>query len=174
MTLDEELVKELKKPLGHLIPNDQVTYERLLKYVEKTAMTISVGDCTSNRLITLGIIPYIIVVDGIEQRNKNIYSITSVERALNLEETLSLSCENSAGNISNDSLSKIKYALRSEKKVILKVNGEEDLLTLPFCSYAPINSVIFYGQPNAGMVIIEVNDMVRIKAKSLICRIRGE
>jgi Uncharacterized protein conserved in archaea len=58
--------------------------------------------------------------------------------------------------------------------VILKVNGEEDLLTLPFCSYAPINSVIFYGQPNAGMVIIEVNDMVRIKAKSLICRIRGE
>jgi uncharacterized protein (UPF0218 family) len=90
MTLDEDLVKELKKPLGLLIPNDQITYERLLKYVEKTAMTISVGDCTSNRLITLGIIPYIIVVDGIEQRNKNIYSITSVERALNLEETISL------------------------------------------------------------------------------------
>ena len=76
MTLDDELAEELKKPLGVLIPNDQVTYEMLLKYVEKTAMTISVGDCTSNRLITFGIIPYIIVVDGIEQRNKNIYSIT--------------------------------------------------------------------------------------------------
>ena len=111
---------------------------------------------------------------GLSNGIKIFIRLLSVERALSLEETLSLSCENSAGNISNDSLSKIKYALRSEKKVILKVNGEEDLLTLPFCSYAPTNSVIFYGQPNAGMVIIEVNDMVRIKAKSLICRIRGE
>lgn len=174
MALDDELARELKKPLGVLIPNEHVTYENLQNYAEKSAKTISVGDCTCIRLIAFGIIPHIIVIDGIEQRNKNVHSITAIESALELEESLSLSCENTAGNISSDSLGKIKLALVSTKKVILKVNGEEDLLTLAFCWFAPDNSIIFYGQPNSGMVIIEVNDMVRIKAESFIRRIRGE
>ena len=174
MVLDEQLLRELKKPLGVLIPDGHVTSQNLLIYAEKTAKTISVGDCTCLRLISLGIIPHISVVDGIEQRNKNDRSITTIESTLDLKETLSLTCENAAGDISNESLAKIKLALTSEKKVILKVNGEEDLLTLAFCWYAPDHSIIFYGQPNSGMVIIEVDDMVRIKAESFIRRIRGE
>jgi uncharacterized protein (UPF0218 family) len=174
MVLNDKLLRELKKPLGVLIPDGHITYQNLLNYAEKTAKTISVGDRTSLRLISLGIIPHISVVDGIEQRNKNDHAITTIESALDLKETLSMTCENPAGSISNDSLAKIRLALASEKKVILKVNGEEDLLTLAFCWYAPDNSIIFYGQPNSGMVIIGVDDIVRIKAESFIRRIRGE
>jgi uncharacterized protein (UPF0218 family) len=48
------------------------------------------------------------------------------------------------------------------------VTGEEDLLVLPVAIYAPDNSVIFYGQPNEGLVMVLVTEEIRNKAKSIL------
>ena len=52
--------------------------------------------------------------------------------------------------------------------VRIMVNGEEDLLVLPVCVYAPENSVVMYGQPNQGLVIVKVTPEIRNKAQKLL------
>ncbi|MCG3779568.1 MAG: hypothetical protein JW390_20152 [Nitrosopumilus sp.] len=52
--------------------------------------------------------------------------------------------------------------------VRLIVNGEEDLLVLPVCIHAPENSVVLYGQPNKGLVLVQINTEIRNKAQSLL------
>ena len=48
------------------------------------------------------------------------------------------------------------------------VKGEEDLLVLPVVLFAPEKSVVIYGQPNEGLVIVKVNEEIRNKAKSIM------
>ena len=68
---------------------------------------------------------------------------------------------NSAGCLTSalfKSVSEILNLVNSNKRLILKVNGEEDLSVLPFLLLAPIGFVIFYGQPGFGIVKIEVTE----------------
>jgi len=44
------------------------------------------------------------------------------------------------------------------------VEGEEDLLTLVVMVTAPLGSLVVYGQPNEGLVLVEVNGEAREKA----------
>jgi len=48
------------------------------------------------------------------------------------------------------------------------VTGEEDLLVLPVAVFAPGNSVVLYGQPNEGLVLVQITEEVRNKAKSIM------
>ena len=55
-----------------------------------------------------------------------------------------------------------------ESPIRILVTGEEDLLVLPVCIHAPENSVVMYGQPNEGLVIVKINSEIRNKAQSLL------
>ena len=48
------------------------------------------------------------------------------------------------------------YVLRPTSYVLL-IDGEEDLLVLPVLEYAPIGSILYYGQPEraSGVVVTE-------------------
>ena len=48
--------------------------------------------------------------------------------------------------------------------VRITVFGEEDLLVLPVCIHAPDNSIVLYGQPNEGLVLVEITTEIRNKA----------
>jgi GTP-dependent dephospho-CoA kinase len=52
--------------------------------------------------------------------------------------------------------------------VILKIEGEEDLLALPFFLLTELSSVVVYGQPFEGMVVVRVTKAIRTKTKRLI------
>ena len=80
----------------------------------------------------------------------------------------SLSCSNPAAEITTQSIDTIKKAFQSPKPVRMTVAGEEDLLVLPVCVFAPENSVVFYGQPNEGLVIVKINPQIRNKAQSIM------
>ena len=56
----------------------------------------------------------------------------------------------------------------SKTPVRITVNGEEDLLVIPVCIYAPENSVVMYGQPNEGLVIVKINPEIRNKTQKLL------
>ena len=66
--------------------------------------------------------------------------------------TIEMTCDNPAAEITDQSISKIKEAFSMKTPVRITVKGEEDLLVIPVCIYAPENSVVLYGQPNEGMV----------------------
>jgi len=51
------------------------------------------------------------------------------------------------------------------------VDGEEDMLALPIFSIAPDCSVVLYGQPLEGIVIVKITPKTRKKAKDLMDRI---
>mgnify|MGYP003348287999 CR=1 FL=1 len=81
-----------------------------------------------------------------------------------------MSCDNPAAQITPQSIDTIKQAISTKPPVQILVNGEEDLLVIPVCMFAPENSVVLYGQPNEGLVIVPVTQEIRNKTQNLLDR----
>jgi uncharacterized protein (UPF0218 family) len=159
--LPENLREQLKIPLGLLLPNSQVTKENILKQISSNSFIITVGDATTEKMLSFGIIPTLQIIDSQEKRVKR--DPPSKENV-----TTNISCENPAGEISHESITVIKNAFKSEPPVRITVNGEEDLLVIPVCVHAPENSIVMYGQPNEGLVLVQINDEIRNKTQLLL------
>jgi len=157
--LPENLRDSLKKPLGFLIKDSETTRENILKNIPSASFVITVGDATTEKLIKYGIIPSLQIVDGLEKRIKRELPSSSVKT--------SFSCDNPPAQITQESIDVIKKAIK-EPPARITVTGEEDLLVLPVCAYAPENSVVLYGQPNEGLVIVRINSEIRNKAQSIM------
>jgi uncharacterized protein (UPF0218 family) len=159
--LPENLREQLKIPLGILIPDNQTTKENILKHISSNSYVITVGDATTAKMIHFGIIPSLQIIDSQEKR---------VKREPPSEEniTTNISCDNPAGEIDPQSIIIIKNAFKSEQPVRITVNGEEDLLVIPVCIHAPENSVVMYGQPNEGLVIVQIDDKIRKKTQLIL------
>ena len=54
------------------------------------------------------------------------------------------------------------------QSIVLQIEGEEDLAVLPIILSAPLNSIIFYGQPNNGLVRVDVSEEVKERTKKLV------
>ncbi len=143
--LPEDLRYELKKPLGKLIPSSEISKQSLLEEVYGAKFVVAVGDATSETLSRLKIQPDIYVVDGREQRG--------VRNLPYLEAKNEIKVKNPAGFISEEALKAILEAAKLEKPVRILVEGEEDLLALIFLATYPPSTVLFYGQPNEGVVV---------------------
>jgi uncharacterized protein (UPF0218 family) len=158
--LPDNLRDKLKKPLGVLVKDSDVTKESVLKNIPTGSFVISVGDATTEKLIKYGIIPSLQIVDGIEKRIKRDLPSGDVKTSLN--------CNNPPAEITIESVRTIKKAFQSPTPVRIAVTGEEDLLVLPVVVYAPEKSVVLYGQPNEGLVIVPINEEIRNKAQSVM------
>ena len=161
MHLPESLREKLKTPLGILLYNNQVNKENIQKHIPKNSIVITVGDKTTENLLSFGLIPDIQIIDNQEKREKKQFS-SKVELATKL------SCKNPAGEITSQSIEIIKKAFSSKPPVKITIDGEEDLLVIPVCLYAPENSIVMYGQPNEGLVIVTINAEIRNKAQSIL------
>lgn len=155
----------MKSPLGILLRgNVEQTRDRLLNAV-KNKYTICVGDAVAQSLLDVGLIPDVIVADGRSMRQKT-ESLDSYLEKCNYHV---IDVENPPATIALKALETLKEVLSSkESRVFLKVRGEEDLLALPAILYSPTGSTVLYGQPNEGVVMVEVNDRSRKKAFSLL------
>ena len=60
------------------------------------------------------------------------------------------------GYIAKDAIIAIKQWAKNPKTTLLVVDGEEDLLALPAIAYVPLGNVVFYGQPQEGLVQVIV------------------
>lgn len=63
---------------------------------------------------------------------------------------------NPPGTITDEAWCVIDEAFKLDGRVKISVEGEEDLLTLVAVLHAPENSIVIYGQPHEGVVIINV------------------
>ena len=160
MHLPEKLRDQLKKPLGILIQDNDTTKENISRNIPKGAFVITVGDATTEKMIKFGFDISLQIVDSLEKRNKRDLPEGMVETVL--------TCENPAAEITEESISIIRKAFEMTPPVRIIVHGEEDLLVLPVAIYAPDDSVILYGQPNEGLVIVKLTEEVRNKAKSVM------
>ncbi|NHI93962.1 MAG: DUF359 domain-containing protein [Candidatus Lokiarchaeota archaeon] len=160
LKLTKELRTLLGKPLGLLIEGDS---DRTVKIAKSNISTIkppkiiAVGDIVSRNLLNAGIKIDMFIIDGKTLR-------TSKEHlGFTGEEIITIN--NPQGFIMTKVWSILEQALNSTKQIQINVNGEEDLLGLPAVILAPLNSLIFYGQPPifgpSGLVMIQVTEEKR-------------
>ena len=161
MLLPENLRNELKIPLGKLIKNNSSEKEDYIRKIYSEKVVITVGDATSELLLQMGLIPLLHIIDGQEKREKRSLPLAN---AINTE----LTVKNNPGEISAESFNLVKNIFNEKPPIRLVVDGEEDLLVLPVCLFAPSNSVVMYGQPNEGLVIAEITSEVRDKVQKIV------
>jgi uncharacterized protein (UPF0218 family) len=151
----------MKIPLGDLIPESQVNKLNVQKYLQKNSYIITVGDRTTEKMMAFDIIPSLQIIDNYEKRIKR-------EPTKNNNTYTKFTCNNPASEITSQSIDIIKKAFTSKTPVRLTVIGEEDLLVIPVCIYAPENSIVMYGQPNEGLVIVKITPEIRNKTQRLL------
>jgi hypothetical protein len=159
--LPETLRDQLKIPLGLLILEHEVSKNNIKKHISDNSYIITVGDRTTEKMIDFGLIPSLQIIDGQEKRKRR-----NIPK--NFDVSTALTCDNPAAEITTQSIETIKKAFTSQAPVRITVNGEEDLLVIPVCIYAPENSVVMYGQPNEGLVIVKITPEIRNKTQTLL------
>ncbi len=160
MKLPDFLRDQLKIPLGILLPESQVDKTNIKKHLSENSYIITVGDRTTEKMIEFSLIPSLQIIDGQEKRAKR--------EPPRLSNATELTVDNPAAEISPQSIEIIKQAFTMQPPVRISVNGEEDLLVIPVCIYAPENAIVLYGQPNEGLVIVKITPEIRIKTQKLL------
>lgn len=159
LILQKELRKKFKEPLGELYTSLDDIKDSLSQY----DYIISVGDVTTNNLIESQIFPNLGIIDNKIQRGDSTKEIKY--------NAIILDAKNPAGTITDNLWETIKEAIssikNSETNYLIVVKGEEDLAVLPCIIMAPKNTVIMYGQPNEGLVVLNA-ETVKEKAEKLI------
>ena len=150
----------MKVPLGVLLPESQADKPHIQKYLSEGSYVISIGDRTTEKMIDFDLVPSLQIVDGLEKREKR--------EPPKIENATELTVDNPASEITSQSISMIKKAFTLQTPVRLLVNGEEDLLVLPVCVHAPENAVVLYGQPNKGLVIVQITAEIRNRVQTLL------
>lgn len=162
IVIPEEVRERLKKPLGMLVRGRPESTSEVVRSIvgKRAGRVVAVGDAVTKTLLTIGLKPDISIVDGkIERR--------PVEQVV-IEGAAELTCANRPGTISGQAYKTVVKALGMDGPVIVRVEGEEDLLGLVVMAEAPLDTLMLYGQPGEGVVIVHIDDGVRKLARGLI------
>ena len=171
MPLKDEHINLLKRPFGLLIKQEEISKENIFSLIKESNMIITVGDATTEKILSFDLMPSLSIIDGIERRIKK-----SELEILNLKNTFltknhiynQYQCKNTKGTISKEAYLTIKKILVEKEQAIIFIDGEEDLLALPVFALAPLGSIVFYGQPLEGIVMVKINDEIKKKSSNLI------
>ena len=148
--LTPDLRKKLKNPIGTLIKgSSNGTMNRLKNLIQKEnpPMIIFVGDTVSQNSMKAGIPSNLYIIDKRVMR-RNIQPVgLSADRIIHVE--------NPPGTITEEAFTAVQEALKHDLSVKIVVDGEEDLLALVAVFHAPENSLVVYGQPREGIVVIK-------------------
>lgn len=160
LKLPDEVRPLLKRPLGQLFSSVTTAIEYLQQL--RPTRLIAVGDIVTADLIEAGLMLDVAVVDFLVMRSPVDKKIRGTIDSFDVK---IVRVKNPAGTITQE----LRTAL-DEAKPPLKiiVDGEEDLATLPAVLSAPLGSVVVYGQPDEGIVIVEVNEPKRREFEMLL------
>jgi uncharacterized protein (UPF0218 family) len=149
--LPDSLREQLKQPLGKLVTgsvSDCNTAIKTAMHEEVLSKLVLVGDTVSRHAVEADIHADLIIVDNKEMRR------SSIPVSLGPRKTFKLI--NPQGTIAGASWEVIAQALRIGNSAVI-VEGEEDLLVLVAVSVAPFRSLVVYGQPSVGIVLVRVS-----------------
>jgi pantetheine-phosphate adenylyltransferase len=158
----------LQPPLGRVLQSEQLNNlaQRLASQPSELPICV-VGDHSLNYFVTNQLKYQLGVFDGLEQRQPTSSGST------NLPDSVS-TVANPAGSITQDSVDALVKLLsklnQSKTPTHLKVEGEEDLLTAALILLLPLHSLVYYGQPNQGMVEVLVTEQVKEKVFGILSK----
>lgn len=141
------------------------TIKKVEQQLKTPTKLISVGDVTTFHLLESNIIPDVYIIDDRTNRKP------TPDRVDKNHRFTQVNVDNPAGTITEDLVNKIESALSSKNHVRIFVNGEEDLAALPAILMAPINSIVLYGQPEEGIVLVEITESKKAEIRDLMNKI---
>ena len=127
---------------------------------EKPPKIVSVGDTVSRNLHEHQITPQLSITDN-KRRRKRIKPEVFADKTV-------VYVKNPQGTITEEAITAIKTALESDEHTHVIVDGEEDLLTLIAVLYAPESSLVVYGQPYAGIVVVKATSEKKAEAAEIL------
>ena len=167
LVLTEELRLKLKNPMGLLIEGDvKSVMDRLLPLIQDKRI-ISVGDIVSQNLIEHEIFPELVIVDGRNLR---------AEIGDNIDCNNTITVENPQSEITGELWVAIERFFKDKTKRFKKilVEGEEDLAVMPAVLHGDGDTVVLYGQPERGVVIIEVTEDKKKEISEYLNEMEGD
>jgi uncharacterized protein (UPF0218 family) len=166
LLLTESQREHLKEPLGQLVTGTSSECNQKLKDVqatEKPRLLVLVGDTISRNAIQSGIRPDMIIIDNKEMRGDAAefnHGKSHVFRTVNEPSTINFVAWQAVAEAIE----------RGDSAVV--VDGEEDLLTLVAILAAPVGSIVAYGQPEIGIVLVRITDDKKDEIQALIDRMK--
>jgi len=157
--LTEHLRGELKKPLGSFVSD--------INELKAFKTMICVGDSSSERVLKSGLKPKVCVYDNMCLRKK-----IDTSEDIKKFKARELAVSNPAGYLNDEVFSAIEDSLSYDGSTKLFVEGEEDLVTLAAIMLAPMGSVVVYGQPNEGLVAVNVDEKIKNKVKNILSEMK--
>ena len=167
LVLTEDLRLKLKSPMGLLIEGDvESIMDRLLPVIRNKRI-ISVGDVVSQNLIDHGIYPELVIVDGRNLR-------AEIDDCIECDNTVTV--ENPQSEITGELWVAIERLFMDKTKRFKKilVEGEEDLAVMPAVLHGDGDTVVLYGQPDRGIVIIEVTEQKKKEISDYLNEMEGD
>jgi uncharacterized protein (UPF0218 family) len=183
--LPEGLRRELAGAFGPIVQSNE-----LVAALEGADIVLAVGDVVSLTLKTLKVTPRLFVCDYQTQRGlpgkggpgamaaaakdaaneKTLY-----ELELGSWGELAFRVRNPAASITREAWDAIRLGLQHEEgPVRVVVEGEEDLLGIPCFLEAPVGSVVLYGMPDQGVVVVRVDAAFKARVAALLARFTRE
>jgi len=164
--INDEVLVQLKHPFGQLVlGSPEKTIPIVAKTIldEKPKKVIAVGDIVATNMCKASLVIDIIIVDGKTMRGG---TAECVERGH------LLTVRNPPGEISQEAYDALRSTIRGNHIGTVFVQGEEDLLALPLVTLAPIGSLIVYGQPLVGLVMVRVTSSAKREARRILSLMR--
>ncbi|MFH0968753.1 MAG: GTP-dependent dephospho-CoA kinase family protein [Methanobacteriota archaeon] len=156
LILPKEQRHLFRQPFGILYPSLNPVFPLL-----NGRLFFSVGDVVTDNLLQAGYPPAVAFIDGQTMRRPH--------EGVNVTAFQIVHVKNPAGCISPDLTQAARDAVITRNTVV-QVDGEEDLAVLPLALAAPVGSLILYGQPGEGVVVLEISEQVKKQAQSLLDR----
>lgn len=148
----------LKKPFGKIIS--------ITKNTKFEKPIIAVGDVSVKNLIKNHISPDISIVDFFVNRKRLFKNLQDLGF---LQHNPDYVVANIPGQISKDLVETIQKVIKNTRpNQIILVNGEEDLAFIPALLLSPIPATIVYGQPDKGLVRVDVTPQAKDRLCSLL------
>ena len=161
--LTEELRNKLKKPIGTLIRGDISQTIRKIREIinkENPLKIISIGDAISQNLVNNDIVPQLLIIDNKIMRKKITPFLYIGYQTISIR--------NPPGTITSQAIKTVQKFINTKNNIEILVEGEEDLLALPAILFAPENSLIIYGQPFEGVVVVKSTDEKKEQAARIL------
>lgn len=127
---------------------------------ERPSKIISVGDVVSDNMIKHNIHPQVLVVDNRVMRETIKPILADVDRTLHVK--------NPPGTLTDEAWLVMQEAMEGSQRTRVLVDGEEDLITLVAVLCAPEDSMVVYGQPHEGIVVVKVTEEKRKIIRSIV------
>lgn len=148
MDVCDEARTLLREPWGNIITDARA--------LSKSARIIAIGDACTVHLLKAKITPYLAIFDLKTERAP---VDDEVQKTLNEKYPHPRVYENYPGTLSDKILLDAPKIMETGGSI--KIIGEEDITALAFMQFLDKKTILVYGQPGKGMVVVEGNNTTK-------------